>query len=68
MSAGNLPATQENVEELAGAVDKVSQISDLSGEAKKLSGEKIGLHRQLIMYTRQSICSHRAVRDSRTQR
>lgn len=34
MSAGNLPATQENVEELAGAVDKVSQISDLSGEAK----------------------------------
>lgn len=34
MSAGNLPVTQENVEELAGAVDKVSQISDLSGEAK----------------------------------
>lgn len=34
MSEGNLPATQENVEELAASVDKVSQLSQLSENAK----------------------------------
>lgn len=34
MNEGNLPATQENVEELAAALDKVSQMGNLSENAK----------------------------------
>lgn len=34
MNEGNLPATQENVEELSTALDKVSQIGNLSEDAK----------------------------------
>lgn len=34
MNEGNIPATQENVEELAAALDKVSQMENLSEDAK----------------------------------